>query len=59
MPYKIILNIEQGIPEEEGIIRTKIVSIFKDWNIPKNIVAPEGSVTIQELIESVSNNPKI
>ena len=56
MPYKIVIDISQKMPEEKGSIHIKVVSIFKDWNKIPTITAPIGSQTLEQLIESLSSD---
>ncbi len=61
MPYKFIIDISQKVNEVDGsLIKIKIVSIFKDWNIRKEITAPPSSQTLEQFIKSMEedeNNP--
>ena len=53
------ITISFGVsPEEEKPeqIKLNIVSIFRDWNAPIQIVAPEGSSSIEELMGMVVGN---
>ncbi len=60
LPYKVSISftIEKEKSSGEKIFSVPIntVFIFKDWNQPVNIVAPEGSVSFKELGEQMKNN---
>ena len=57
MPYKFIIDfgIKTG-DDSTKVVKISIVSVFNKWNESVSVVAPENSISLEELIQTMSNN---